>query len=133
MIEQQAQDKLNQFIVDMVEQLERGAAFAGEQIPLVLQEVLLWHSIRSGIIFVVGAAVLISSIYVAYKMIMKSIADNENRTRLHKDYLGLCFPAGLIAFLGGIAGLVMTIGNLTWLQIIIAPRLYLIEWATSLL
>ena len=112
-------EKLEQYLDELVLLLKDGGAFALEQLPIFVQEYLTYYAWYHGIMgfwFLIITVILVSfGIWI-----FKSLKDEE--------FLGI-FP---IAFS---IGTVLGAGYhfLYLLQILIAPRVYLIENLTNML
>lgn len=91
------------------------------EVPDVIHQLLVWKALQSGITFAVGLLIFSVAAYFTVRV----WRDTED------DPLGvspmIMFPGMTMA-----AGGVMAALNLTWLQILVAPKLYLIEYAASL-
>lgn len=124
-----------------VEAIEKGGEFLGEQIPLVVQELLLFKSFYHGI----SLLMCLFFLYVAYRIIKvlpQYYKDAQSSYNLPKSYVRKYDE--LPAFLGGIFGTVAAIVFLllgligvftnaaTFMMIILAPRLYLLEYSSQL-
>lgn len=107
------------------------AVLSGEaHIPDVVRELLIWNGVESLLYYVMS----LIGIYIMYKWADKSDLDkwHDNDT----DYNGC--PSGspglelkyLTIVVISIACLCMI--NLTWLKIMIAPKLYLVEYVINL-
>lgn len=95
-----------------------------EQAPELVREVLAWHFCKSLLLFVAGI-VAIGLLVVAVKSTKKNWA-----TIYRADGEIFCFMGcGILLGIG--IGMVTT--NITWLQIWIAPRLFLLEYVSDLI
>lgn len=143
---EQLQAELAKLVGMLNEGAEKVAEFGAEQIPIVLQQLLLWHSIHSLLGFVIGIAVA----FTGYKLIgvanqkaieaEKDHADGKSWTRFSPKsgltsirydtvtgFERLIIPSSLI-----LIGFVISARSMTWLKIWIAPNLYLLEYAAGL-
>lgn len=97
--------------------------FLISEMPEVIRQLLMWKAIDSGIGFAVGVAWIIAAFFIA-KKVRAMLAENE-----------LDFPEMALST-GGALCLVLGVSvcahNLVWLQILVAPKIYLIEYAASL-
>lgn len=114
----QLKDELASIISLLKEQLENGMTFVGEQLPDIVNQLLLWYTVKSLIFFSIGLLVLVVSCGFFLK------AYKEYRNRLYDD--SVC-RAAVGCFFLFFAGLIMC-SNLGWLQIELAPKLYLLEY-----
>lgn len=93
------------------------------QSPELISELLLWHGVSSLVQFIICLSVIISVPIAIYKTLVLWNDDNE----------GQC----IATVIGGCVGIGLMIGamhniNLTWLQIYIAPKLYMLEYIANL-
>ncbi|AVH85315.1 hypothetical protein RsoM2USA_387 [Ralstonia phage RsoM2USA] len=113
-----------------------GINFLSEQIPDVIHQLLVWKAIQSFLPFMLGIVAMIAGSYAMYyiiKMYRKNVAAYEQRRPHGLGYdafvewiLGLC-AAGVV-----VMGFFGAATHMTWLQIIVAPKIYLIEYAAHL-
>jgi ABC-type phosphate transport system permease subunit len=113
-------------ILDWVEQTAKSAEqFAIEQTPLYIQELLAWNFWLSLIWFFIGCGYCIIAAVSWYKLYRhrEEIIDAAD------------FPLQLLwlapALLFGMCGMLTTINHLNWLQISVAPRVWLVEYVAS--
>jgi Na+-transporting NADH:ubiquinone oxidoreductase subunit NqrE len=114
-------DKLESVLVDAIQKTQAGIGeavdFAITQAPDVIQQLLLWKTIQSLAIFI--PLVLIALAFLGW--IVWAV-------KKEKDYSeGYAFlTMGFFVFSA------LACNQLTWLKIWIAPKLYLVEYAASL-
>jgi len=94
------------------------------EIPEVIRQLLIWKAVESGIWFGLGVVLTALSVFVLTKAVKFWKAGYEKM-----DAAMFCSVATVLS--GG-CGICFTFTNLTWLKILIAPKLYLIEYAASL-
>jgi hypothetical protein len=97
---------------------EAGIGFLQGQIPEVIHQLLVWKAVESGLIFtlcLIGACVLT---WVG--------------CRLAKDDDFGFNPLAMFPFFGVVLCVLGVITNFDWLQILLAPKVYLIEYAAHL-
>lgn len=117
--------------------------FLAAEIPDVIQQLLVWHAIESFIWFFLGL-LLLASPWLAYwkwggqgepaeprygEARYKETLTHGYDGRISQDALFALTLCGVIATL---LGLVLSMGNLDWLKILVAPKLYLLEYARVL-
>jgi hypothetical protein len=119
-------EQLEQKSVEILGWLEKTikttADFGTEQIPLFIQELLLykfWMSLGG---FAVGVIVLIASIYTGYKFIKWCIKKKQDEA-IMAIILVWAIPITL--------SIVAICENTDWIMIKIAPRLYLLEYVKT--
>ena len=120
---EQLQNALAEIITSALENAEAAKGFVLAELPDVVQQVLAWHFAVSLIWFVLGAVTLA---FLAWAW----ISPRGAYRRCVGDEFGEIFVvAGTLA--GLMVGLLGVL-NITWLQIWLAPKVYLIEYAASL-
>lgn len=117
--------------------------FLASEIPDVIQQLLVWHAIESFIWFFLGVLLLASPWFVYWKWggrgepteprygeaRYKETLTHGVYGRVNEEAVALfALLSGPVAF----AGLAMTLSNLDWLKILVAPKLYLLEYARAL-
>jgi hypothetical protein len=130
-------EQLQQALAGLIAMVVAGAEalyeFGAEQVPLVLQQLLLWHAIQSLIYFCIG---MLMTLVCGYLAVAPHLYAASGCTR-HK--LGRWWssdadvPVVVITMLGLLFGPVITMNNLAWLKIWLAPNLYLLEYAAKLI
>jgi hypothetical protein len=118
-------DQLEQKSVELLGWLEQTikttADFGTEQIPLFIQELLLykfWMSLGN---FAVGVIVLIASIYTLLKFIQRCLKNKFD------DNL----PFSVLWFIPIAISSIAICINTDWIMIKLAPRLYLLEYVKT--
>lgn len=128
-------EQLNEALAKLITQATAGndtsVDFLQAQLPDVIVQLLMWHGVKSGILFVIGILIfiglVIADIYFGNKLY--KILEEGNDTEsfwLFYIFIGSMFRATLLAAIN------ITFLNLTWLQIWIAPKVWLIEYAARL-
>ena len=120
------------------------AAFLVAEIPDVIQQLLVWHAIESLIWFLPGILLLAAPWFVYWKWAGRGepgepyYGEARYVETLTHDGRGKVDGDGVLALtLGGVAatlaGFALALNNLEWLHILVAPKLYLLEYARVLL
>ena len=130
---EQLQQAISQLITMSLVAIDKGATFLSGQIPDAIQQLLLWKAWESFLhFFIVGVVLSIIIVYVNVKQFNWWIQETtdkwgDKQKRLNCDYS----PLALLNLLQILWLLVIpnALGNLTWFQIWIAPKVYLIEYA----
>jgi hypothetical protein len=112
--------RAEQVLLDMVNKAAELGSAAVDEIPVVVQDLLTWKMVES--IF----HTLVSFI-ILYFAVRLSKYLYKNADRLEE----LCIPIGV----GNVVMYTVSIGffSLDWLKIWLAPRVYLLEYAASLM
>lgn len=116
--------------------IDAGASFLQAQLPDVIQQLLLWKAAISIVSSLAAVALVIlwlavfAKLFPVTKAKEAAWANSKNWIRQGDAY----FTLGIAALISGIVALI-TASNLfsmAWLQIWLAPKIYLIEYAASL-
>ena len=130
---EQLQQAISQLITMSLVSIDKGATFLSGQIPDVIQQLLLWKAWESFLhFFIFGVVLSIVIVYANIKQFnywMQETTDKNGYKlkRIHEEYS----PLALLNIFQIMWLLVIpnALGNLTWFQIWIAPKIYLIEYA----
>lgn len=113
-----------------------GVNFLSEQIPDVIHQLLLWKAIQSFIPFMFGIFMIIGGLLgVVYviKMYKKNAAEYDLRRPNGLGYDAFVeWILGLACVLVVFCGFMLSANRMDWLQILVAPKIYLIEYAAHL-
>lgn len=124
-VEQDLQNKLNSILNWVEETAKQAEGFVVEQTPLYIQELLAWNFWYSLIWFILGIIYLFIGVFSLVKLVKngKKILDAVD------------FPPEIIwlvpTLLGLSCGLITSFNNFEWLQITVAPRVWLVEYVAS--
>lgn len=124
---EQLQEALAELLGKANNGIDTAGDFLASELPEVIQQLLMWHGVKSFIV----SLICILAPFIIYKVSAKIArltwqADDADMW----DYPHVIIPTGVI---GGFALIMCTANiNLTWLQIWIAPKVWLIEYAASL-
>lgn len=113
---------MNELEKKALEYLQKGENFLSEEAPLYVTELLNWKLGENIVLLVVSLLVFISAIFVGKKTY--NYTNNENYPKEFFVVIGGIYAVA--AGLGGFLGLINHI--LIILQIVIAPRVYLVEY-----
>ena len=132
---EQLQLAVSTLIQTSLNAIDKGTAFLSNQIPEVIQQLLLWKAVASFIefssgIFIIGG--IFAWLIYQYKYWTTTVT-----TEWGKKKIRLFEEAGPFSLLNILLIIPLLYGssciNLIWLQIWIAPKLYLIEYAKDFL
>jgi hypothetical protein len=121
---EQAQQALANLLSMAVDGIGGAVEFSKAQLPEVVEQLLMWRMTESAIWFSVGIMVMTITVWAnlkAHGAIKKGDMDDMA--------YAIVVPVSLFTFTGGFAA---TAASLDWLKIMIAPKLYLLEYAASL-
>ena len=137
MKKEEIMDQVNILLKEMVELLKQGKQFAEEEIPLVLQEFLTWGLTNSIMWIVIGIMFFLLGRYLPYAWLKKEQTDEDDDkffNRYCKDYQSDVVTGWIFFMVLGTIGACITIINLfNTIKILIAPRIYLIEWFSDII
>lgn len=106
--------------------IDAGQQFLSTQLPDVINQLLVWNAVLSLVYFVIGAA-----LFVATFMTILAIHRNREWWDGYERP-----PASMVMVFTGLIGFLISVPILTndleWLQIWLAPKVYLIEYAAHL-
>jgi hypothetical protein len=132
----QLQQALSQILEQTVSGVQAGVTLLSAELPDVIHQLLMWKMIESLIWCVVGILFTVGSIRWISKNSGKGKEEGRNyKATLTHDERGDIAPWSpiLIVPLVIIVAIACFTINITWLQILIAPKVYLIEYAASLI
>lgn len=118
---EELQKALASILNKTVSAAEAGASFLQKELPEVIQQLLMWKAVESAIYCLLSIACFLFGIWVTKKAWKTIRESDEGMEPL------IMFPAAATAF-----SLFVALGHTDWLKILIAPKLYLIEFAASL-
>lgn len=137
-------DKANKILVELLQKASDGidsaVAFSQAQIPDVVHQLLVWNIVSSILAQFFGVAAIILAIQTR-RFALKAKANGESWvasdgrpndrwfiSSFSYDSLLVAIPALLI-----VSGVLAFFMNFDWLKIWLAPKLYLLEYAASLI
>lgn len=119
-------EELKAQIIPIIENTKEGLAkavdFLCEQSPILVKEILWWHGIRSAILFIVLLAAFVY-LCAKTKKVFGWLSDQRDPD-IPLAELGM----GTYCVGTFMACPTLLIANLTWLKILVAPRLFLLEF-----
>lgn len=144
---EQLQKALAEIITKVTSGADAAIQFSQEQIPEVLKQLLIWNFIQSLLSFVIPLILLFITVSVAvrfWKKVPTQVSrDNDGmRPWIVDEYRDRDNCLHIRHWIQGYASIVVSViltiiilfnMNLTWLKIWLAPKLYLIEYAASLI
>ena len=139
-------EKLQNELANMIAHVNDGASFLVSELPDVISQLLMWRSVKSGAVFMIGVILLALSAksVVWVKRSVKESREAYDRGERWTRYSGCDsttsheydLKAGVFVWIIPvfllIVGACVAANNLDWLQILIAPKVYLIEYAAKL-
>lgn len=133
---EQLQQALTVIINKTMNGVDAGVNFLSAEIPEVIHQLLIWKMVESLAAFIAGVLLIIGTAWFLYKHTRQVKVDQyrmkptwilDGSGEVHPGIIGVAI--GSMFTIGfGIDG----VTNLTWLQICLAPKLFLVEYAASL-
>jgi hypothetical protein len=125
------QDAISQILLNGLDAAKNGAEWLKGQIPDVIQQFLYWNAAKDAVYIVMGIFLFILGIYLSSK-IKKEYLKMHSLSEYYND--SAVFGTWFVLLLGIFIGTIMVITNsLDIIEIFIAPKVYLLEYATRLL
>jgi hypothetical protein len=123
---------LEEKLTEILKMLESGVMWTAEQVPLVVKELYIWKT-WVNIIGVLGGLALMIIAYRIYVVVGKKVViKTKANPNWYDGWLDEVAAVILIVF-SSIFGVVIFIACLfEFLQIILAPRIWLIEYISSI-
>lgn len=122
-------DQANKILVELLQKAANGIdgamSFSQAQIPDVIHQLLVWNTVSS-LMFQLIAILTVMGFLLTVKKAWEAA----------EGYSGADFFAFLYITCGTLASVIMFVGfwfNFDWLKIWLAPKLYLLEYAASLI
>ena len=122
--------------------IDTAGEFLASELPDVIQQLLMWHGVYSFIMFITGIvalSLLIPTLKFCNRITKKARCDYDSGEEWTRYSKGSSVTSALYDFNGGVYLLVIAqfviavvLLNLKWLQIWIAPKVWLIEYAAKL-
>ena len=114
---------LVEYVNKFASAVESGTAFVVDQVPLVLQELLLWKLVFYSIICP-GALLVCFICIIGCVRSVKAEIKTKNEA-----CAAIYIPSGILAV---VAFVCFVVHINTWLQVMLAPRVYLLEFGVEL-
>ncbi|KFC12661.1 phage transmembrane protein [Trabulsiella guamensis ATCC 49490] len=122
-------EQANKILVELLQKaadgIDSAVAFSQAQIPDVIHQLLIWNAVSS-LLFQL----------IAILTVMGFLLTVKKAWNVAEGYSGADFLAFLYITSGALTSIIMFVGfwfNFDWLKIWLAPKLYLLEYATSLI
>jgi hypothetical protein len=117
-----------------VEAAQAGGQFVIDQVPDVIRQLLLYKAVESGLLCLLGITMVITGITGILYARKKIIGNTEGWVSAYykntwSDWSCIIVWGSIFTLMGGIA---VTALNWDWLEIVLAPKLYLIEYGVKL-
>lgn len=122
---EELQNSLAELIAKSVQTAESAKSFLLSEMPEVVQQLLTWKLAEGFLRFSISIAAIISIVFISKVMVRKVVYQSENNKE--PVALFLIVPAFILLLLS------VEMFSLEWIQVWLAPKVYLIEYAGELL
>ena len=116
-------EKLQEVLAELITLTTQGKDFVLEQAPDVITQLLAWNFTISLLWFCAGVILILSALAVSRMVYMGNARDSDG----DQVYAIVC------CVFATCLGITSVIHNLSWLQIVIAPKVYLLDYASGLI
>lgn len=136
--------QLDNALAELISKVTSGAEgvidFSKEQVPEVITQLLIWEGVSHGLFWLFGLCLMSYSVHflvLLWQAATGEINDKAEKMRLAyfwRDELnayGGLILTGMIMFL--FLGGILFLANFDWLKVLLAPKLYLLEYGAKLL
>jgi hypothetical protein len=138
---EELQNALTQVVNKALQGSEAGVEFLSGEIPDVLSQLLLWYGLSTFLELLLGVVGLVGVPYLVWKFSGRGELEEgepekggvRRATLTHNtqgELEGQVIPTAIFTAL--LMGLSSSLINLTWLQIWIAPKVWIIEYTATL-
>ena len=119
------QAAVTELITKTITSTETGIEFLSGQLPAYVSQLLMWHGMYSFIISMISLVILFIVWYSPHKMVSQ-----EGKEKFNGDAL---LPWQLLYLGSAMVSIPALVNaNLVWLQIWLAPKVWLVEYAAGL-
>ncbi|MHC4607862.1 MAG: hypothetical protein ACYTAF_13195 [Planctomycetota bacterium] len=120
---EELQEALTELITKSLSGIDTAKEFFSAEIPDVISQLLVWHGVYNFILFLCGAVLLSVFIFLNYRQYKwwKKKGDISDHPEILANLLQI-FPVMGIHYLL----------NFEWLQIWVAPKVWLLEYASKI-
>ncbi|HHX3893253.1 hypothetical protein ACV8SS_09920 [Citrobacter freundii] len=140
-MEEQANKILVELLQKAVHGIDAAVSFSQAQIPDIVHQLLVWNFVQSMIATLIGIALICASPLIARSILIRygnaKVKDETWVIEQSFDYTkSMSLPAVIVlVFCAGvfIISVLVVINNMDWLKIWLTPKLYLLEYAASLI
>lgn len=138
---EQLQQALAQVIEKATDGVQSGVYFLSAELPDVIHQLLMWKMVESLVMCIAGITLTSAMTYILikYSGVGTKLNDSDSRWRAHQvtlthdedgkiaPWIPVTIAMPVIPAIG-----FLSLVNIDWLKIWIAPKFYLIEYAASL-
>jgi len=121
-------EQLQTALAELITSTLQAKEFIVGELPEVVRQLLLWHGIQDFILFCIGLVLLVVYGYCLHRFVIKNWDKIKEVDNDEGFFIAVCMCICAVVFTIPL----MFIFPLTWLQIWIVPKVWLIEYAASL-
>lgn len=118
---EQVEQKANELLVSLIDKAQQGMEFAEAQIPDVIEQLLVWKMAVSAAWMTLSIFTFLASTVLVIFLFRIAREDSDSE---------LASLGALVLLVG--FGLSIAFADTDWIQIWLAPKVYLLEYAASL-
>jgi hypothetical protein len=108
--------------------IDSSVEFMQAELPEVIEQLLMWYAVKSVVLTVIGCLVLFALLYADYLSLKYCKSEKS-----HLDAFEIMTFYGALGCIARIVYLIpISMMSLDWLQIWIAPKIWLMEYAASI-
>lgn len=122
------QAALTELLQKVLKGIDTAASFSAEQLPAVIQELLMWNLVSSLLIQIVSVIYIV--LFCIYFPKVVTYGTSYECQGAHEP---MCFFGCVAAVIMAIVALLDFFSNFDWIKIWIAPKLYLLDYTAVLI
>lgn len=137
---EQLQQSVAEILNRAISGIDSSVAFMQSELPEVIEQLLMWYAVRGVIMVIIGLCLTIPFILIVKKITNECIMDATKSSfwvdvykhpdnAISVEAMILAVPAGFLSFIGAIIALCNVMDPI---QIWIAPKIWLMEYAATL-
>lgn len=127
---EQLQNALAELLGKTIDGIDSGVAFMQSELPDVIQQLLTWYAVKSAAYMIF--AIAISVLWVKAEFYLNRKIRDDSGEIIDIDSYFIVYLVGGSIFRVVLFVVTLVMFNITWLQIWIAPKIWLIEYAANL-
>lgn len=118
-------EMLKEFFERVLDGVDKTAGFFEDQLPDYIEQLLMWHAVWSAVWFTFGILVLV--VWCVLPWFFKAFRDEFLKD---VDLAGFYVMSSVVVFF--VCSIIIGF-NFDWLQILVAPKVWLVEYASNLM
>lgn len=122
---EELQKAVTEMLTSVIDATGTASGFLQSELPDYVNQLLAWKALESGALFFIGIVLAFCLIYFPKKIIVKI---NEGKKHDRAGYFCILTLACFVVFVFSVVYLL----NWDWVQILVAPKAYLVEYAAQM-